>query len=76
MSQCTKARAEIIKYDEEWSSRDKGGSSKIYWNKGAFVYEGNMSKHFGGFDIGAEHFKESMGKDREWFSCEVTQRPY
>lgn len=76
MNQCTKARAEIIKYDEEWSFRDKGGASKIYWSKGSFIYEGNMSKNFSGFDMGAEHFKESMGKDREWFFCEVPQSPH
>jgi len=73
MNQCTKARVDIVKYDEEWSFRDKGGASKVYWRKGSFIYEGSISKHFGGFDMGAEHFKESMGKDREWFSCEVPQ---
>lgn len=76
LNPCTKARTEIIKYDEEWSFRDKGGANQIYWSKGSFMYEGNMSKHFGGFDIGAEHFKESMGKDREWFLCEMPQSPH
>jgi len=73
INSCTSARAETIKYDEEWIYSSKDGGIKIYWRDGSFLYEGQKSKYFHGFDIGTQSFKDSMGKDREWFTCEVAR---
>lgn len=62
-----------VMVDERWTENvDKQTLSRVYWNKGKFVYEAVVIKS-DNFEFSTEKYKfdESMGKARAWFTCAV-----